>query len=49
MLVFSGKRKIALEKKKKKSSTAFVAIAITITLLTDTAQKTVYYCGGKSL
>ena len=48
MLVFSGKRKIALEKKKK-CSTAFVAIAITITLLTDTAQKTVYYCGGKSL
>ena len=26
-----------------------VAIAITITLLTDTAQKTTYYCGGKSL
>ena len=47
MLVFSGKGKIALEK--KKCSTAFVAIAITNTLLTDTAQKTVYYCGGKSL
>ena len=48
MLFFSGKKKIK-KKKKKKSSTAFVAIAITITLLTDTAQKTVYYCGGKSL